>query len=122
MYKAIANTTLFAVLYLIFILPSYYFNLASSINSALTDKALSLPFVLYLLSMLVLCGICLMRGAMIGKYWLVLIPAVAFVFNLTPVLNEIPLVPYVYHLLAIIIGSACPLVSMSAPDTVMRLD
>lgn len=122
MYKAIANTTLFAVTYLIFVLPSYYLSYASNINNGLSVDVLSLPFMLYLLSILVLLGLSLVRGAMIGKYWLVLIPAVAFVFNLTPVLNEIPLVPYVYHLLAMIIGTACPLVTMSGPDTLMRLD
>jgi hypothetical protein len=110
MYKALANSTIFTVTYLIFVLPTYYLTYVSIIENGLVMRAFNLPSILYIVSMLAIWAICLIRGAMIGKNWLVLIPTVAFVFNLTPSLTAIPFVPYVYHFLAIIIGATSALV------------
>jgi hypothetical protein len=120
MYKAFANTTIFTTTYLIFILPTYYFTNPSNIENGLVISIFSLPFMLYVLSMVVIWGICFIRGAMIGKRWLVAIPTVAFVFNLTPSLSMIPFVPYVYHFLALTLGVVCPLLTVSTPDTLMK--
>jgi hypothetical protein len=120
--KAFANTTIFTVTYLIFIMPTYYFVNASNIENGLAINVFSLPFMLYVLSMVVIWSICLIRGAMIGKRWLVMIPTVAFVFTLTPSLSMIPFVPYVYHFLALTLGAVCPLLTVSRSDTHMKYD
>lgn len=118
MHKALVNTALFVTIYAIFMLPTYFLahTNASSLDHGVAN-VLTLPFMLYLLSMVVLCSLSLIRGMMIGKPWLVLITVVAFAFNLMPTLNAIPFVPYVYHVLAIIIGAACPLLAVSPKDT-----
>jgi hypothetical protein len=112
MYKAFTNTSLFTLTYLICLIPTYY-----SAYAGMTENAtLSAPAILYLLSMLGIWGICLIRGAIVGKHWLVLIPTVAFIFNLTPALTAIPIVPYAYHFLAILLGAALPSVALTPAD------
>lgn len=117
MYKAFANTRLFTVTYLILVLPTYYLAYSSLIETGASLSSLNMPSILYILSMVAIWVICLIRGAIIGKNWLVLIPTVAFVFNLTPALSAIPIVPYAYHLLAILIGAVCPRVAMTHTET-----
>jgi len=107
MYQAFLNTKLFIVTYLILILPTYLADTGIIENN-------SIPYVL---SMVGIWGICLIRGHIIGKYWLVAIPSVAFVFDLTPALAEIALVPYLYHMLAMVIGAACLADTPTASDT-----
>lgn len=112
MYKAFANTSLFTLTYVICLIPTYYAAYAGIAENASLDA----PAILYLLSMLGIWAICLIRGDIIGKLWLVLIPTVAFIFNLTPALTSIPIVPYAYHLLAILLGAALPSVALTAAD------
>lgn len=97
--------------YIICLLPTYFLGYAGIVENGLALNATTIPSILYMLSMAVIWGICFARGVLIGKEWLVLIPTVAFIFNLTPALTAIPFVPYEYHLLAIILGAACPLIS-----------
>lgn len=106
MYKALASPGLFAMTYLIAVMP----NLAYSgiVENGLSLISLSIASIMYVLSMIVIWAICIIRGMMIGKKWLVLIPTVAFLFDLIPALTTIQAVPYIYHLLAIIIGAASP--------------
>lgn len=104
MYKAISSTKIFVLLYLILILPTY-----------LADIGIAGPGTfLYGISMAGIYVICLIRGDIIAKHWLVLMPTVSFLFDLTPALAVISIAPYVYHCLAIIIGISCP------PKTVAR--
>ena len=117
MYKAFANTSLFTMTYLIFTLPTYYLAYSGMVENSSSASTLNLPAALYILSMVGIWGICFIRGSIIGKNWLVLIPTVAFVFNLTPALTAIPIVPYAYHLLAIFLGAACPLVAATHTET-----
>ncbi|PPC94167.1 MAG: hypothetical protein CTY33_05060 [Methylotenera sp.] len=111
MYKAFANKNLFMISYIICLLPTYFLGYAGIVENGLALNAITISSILYMLSMAVIWGICFARGVLIGKEWLVLIPTVAFIFNLTPALTAIPFVPYEYHLLAIILGVACPLIS-----------
>ncbi|MGP1716168.1 MAG: hypothetical protein ACTS9Y_03220 [Methylophilus sp.] len=106
MNRAFANTSLFTMTYLICVLPTYFSAYLGMVENTTLSSTFSLPSILYLLSMLAIWAICLIRGAVIGKNWLVLIPTVAFVFNLTPALTAIPIVPYAYHLLAILLAVA----------------
>lgn len=109
MYKAFENRTLFVITYIILLLPTYFSSYAGVVENGLA----AMPFssLLYVLSMMAIVAICFARGALIGKHWLVLIPVVAFIFNLTPALTAIPFVPFVYHVLAITLGAALPLVT-----------
>ncbi len=111
MYKAFANKNLFIISYIICLLPTYFLGYTGIVENGLALNAITISSILYMLSMAVIWGICFARGVLIGKEWLVLIPTVAFIFNLTPALTAIPFVPYEYHLLAIILGVACPLIS-----------
>jgi hypothetical protein len=114
MYKAFANTGLFTIIYLAFVLPLYAIADAGMVENGLS---FSLASMSYVLCMVAIWAICLIRGAIIDKPWLVLIPTVAFVFDLTPALTAIPFVPYVYHLLAILIGASSSLATLSRTDT-----
>ncbi len=107
MYKAFSNTRLFVMTYLVLALPTYLADAGAVANDS----------ILYVLSMVGIWGICLIRGTIIGKNWLVLIPSVAFVFDLTPALAAISFVPYLYHLLAILLGAASPSVAVTHTDT-----
>lgn len=109
MYKAFTNTSLFAITYLIAVVPNLAFS--DIVEGGLALTTFSIASTLYFLSMVVILALCLIRGNMIGKHWLVFIPTVAFVFDVTPSLTAIHMVPYVYHALAIILGIACPLVA-----------
>jgi len=107
MYTAFSNTRLFMIAYLVLALPTYLADAGMIERGAM----------LYVLSMVGIFGICLVRGSLIGKNWLVLIPTVAFVFDLTPALAAISFVPYLYHALAILLGAASPSVALAHNDT-----
>lgn len=119
MNKAFANTTVFVSAYIAFMLMTYYLpNLGSkvfidqSLNGfGLSNAPISLfPLFLHISAMLALVWIGLIRGILIGKKWLVLLPIVAFAFDFIPKLSAIPIVPSVYHVLAIMVGAACPII------------
>src|SRR5688572_7070423 len=116
MHKAFANKNLFMISYIICLLPTYFLGYAGIVENGLALNAITVPSILYMLSMVGIWGICIARGVLIGKEWLVLIPTVAFIFNPTPTLTAIPFVPYEYHSLAITLGAVCPLVYASSQD------
>ncbi len=66
----------------------------------------SAPFYLHLIFLAGLIALSYLRGREIGKGWLVIFPVLAAVFDMAPMLNLIPLVPTVMHVLAIILGVA----------------
>ena len=108
--KFLGNVFVFAILYVLFMLPTYflpYFGSNSSvINSiaASSDTVVNSNFWLHLGSLLVLIVIAFFRGTLIDKKWLVIFPILGSIFDLIPVLNSIPLIPTLMHLLAIILG------------------
>lgn len=116
MYKIFSDTRLFIVSYLLLVLPTYLAD-AGIVDNGLSLNTFTLTSLLYVLCMAGIWGLCLIRGAMIGKNWLVLIPTVAFIFDLTPALAVISAVPYLYHALAILLGAVSPVVATTQAET-----
>lgn len=123
--SAFGNPALFAILYILLMIPTYWLPYMGSNSAALnaTGSAAGVgmnpAFWPHLGALALLVGVAWMRGKPIGKTWLVIFPILALVFDLTPGLNFIPLVPTVMHLMAIILGvsggSAPELTQMAAP-------
>lgn len=120
MYKAFSSTKLFVIAYLALVLPTLHLADTAAVEQGVFLTTFNLPALLYIASMLGIWALCYIRGSIIGKQWLVAIPTVAFVFDLTPSLVTISAVPYLYHLLAIIIGVASPLVAINHDRYGMR--
>lgn len=113
--KALANPVFFVVAYLIFMLATYVLPYGGS-NSVLlqtTAAGMKAPqtghfqmlFWLHLGSLVALCILTWLRGSHVNKSWLVIFPVVAGVFDLTPGLSLIPLVPTVMHICALVMGA-----------------
>jgi hypothetical protein len=110
MKTVLGNTGVFVILYILFMLPTYYLPYVGS-NSFLLNAAgvaagvgINPAFWPHLGSLIVLIVLAWFRGALVGKTWLVIFPILALVFDLVAGLSSIPLVPTVMHLLAIILG------------------
>ena len=118
MKKFLGNAVVFVILYVLFMLPTYYLPYVGS-NSAVVGAlgqvgaaganmsplaGVNPAFWLHLGSLVILMVIAWFRGAVVDKPWLIIFPIVAAIFDLAPTLNLIPLVPTVMHLLAIILG------------------
>jgi hypothetical protein len=109
--KAMSNVLFFVVAYVIFMLPTYllpYLGSNSSVAQgaamAAGSSALQIPFILHLISLLILCYLEKLRGDSIGKSWLIAFPVIALLFDLVPFLSAIPLIPTIMHMLAIVFG------------------
>ncbi len=108
--KFLGNPVLFVVVYVLFMLPTYYLPYVGSNSAAINavtigaDVGMNPAFWLHLASLLVLVAAAWFRGALVDKKWLIIFPILAAVFDLAPGLSWIPLVPTVMHLLAIILG------------------
>lgn len=106
----LGNPALFALLYILLMIPTYWLPYVGSNSAALNAAGsaagigMNPAFWLHLGALALLIGVAWMRGSPIGKTWLVIFPILALVFDLTPGLNFIPLVPTVMHLMAIILG------------------
>lgn len=110
------NPVVFVGAYLAFMIPTYvlpYFgsnSVAARVATAAVAAAagvrqpLFVPFYLHLICLAALCVLAYTRGSVVDKKWLLIFPFLAMVFDLTPVLAWIPLVPTVMHLLTIILG------------------
>lgn len=109
MKKFLDNSAIFIVSYIIFMLPTYFLpylrNNASAVEAGFSND-LNWSFLIYLFSMIVLCSICWIRGGIIGKQWLVVLPIIAFAFEFISKLSVVPYVPTMYHGLAIVVGAA----------------
>lgn len=120
MKKVLGNPVAFVLLYILFMLPTYYLPYVGS-NSAVIGAlgqagaaasdahplaGINPAFWLHLGSLMVLVALAWFRGGAIGKTWLIIFPILAAIFDLAPGVNLIPLVPTVMHLLAIILGVA----------------
>ena len=117
--KFVANGFVFALLYLICMLPTYllpFLGSNSSVVNALgvaAEQGLSPQFWLHLAFLAALIAIAWLRGVYIEKKWLVIFPVIAAMFDMVPGFSAIPLVPTIMHLLALILGLA--LAKQSAP-------
>ena len=115
--KYLANAVVFVILYVIFMLPTYYLPYLGS-NSSIVNTMTNIDtgsriiapgmnpaFWPHLGCLVALIAITWLRGSFVKKQWLVIFPVVATVFDLAPVLSSIPMVPTIMHLLAIILGA-----------------
>ena len=118
MKKILGNTVTFVILYILFMLTTYFLpylgsnsvvigavgQVAASANNASPFAGVNPAFWLHLFALLVLILVTGFRGAFVDKMWLIIFPILAAIFDLVPGLSFIPLVPTVMHLLAIILG------------------
>lgn len=107
--QILGNTVVFALLYILFMIPTYilpFFGSNSTGLNAIAGAAgvLSPLFLLHLGFLAALVLGAWFRGCLVQKRWLTIFPLLAMVFDLVPVLNSIPFVPTLMHLLTIIIG------------------
>ena len=108
--KFLGNAIVFVVLYILFMLPTYYLPYLGSNSAGLNalgvaaNAGMNPMFWLHLASLIVLVVLAWIRGALVDKKWLVIFPILATVFDLVPGLSSIPLIPTIMHLLAIILG------------------
>lgn len=108
--KFLGNTVVFVILYILFMLPTYYLPYLGSNSAVLgalgaaAGAGVNPAFWPHLGSLIILIVLAWFRGALVDKKWLIIFPILASVFDLVPGLSTIPLVPTVMHLLAIILG------------------
>lgn len=119
------HPVIFVVLYIVLMLFTYVLPFLGS-NSALimtgramapADETLFWPFWAHLLIYVLLAALCWKRGAAIDRKWLVVFPVLAGLFDLTPGLNYIPLIPTTLNVLAIILGVAVSSQPRAVADT-----
>lgn len=120
--QILGNTVVFALLYILCMIPTYilpYFGSNSTgLNVIAGAAGVFSPMLLLHLGFLVALVIgSWFRGCLVHKRWLIIFPLLAMVFDLVPILNSIPFVPTIMHLLAIIIGvmSVSPVHADRAP-------
>lgn len=108
--KLLGNAVVFVILYVLFMLPTYYLPYLGS-NSAVvgalgvaTDAGINPAFWPHAGALFVLVIVTWFRGTLVDKKWLIIFPVLAAVFDLAPGLSSIPLVPTIMHLLAVILG------------------
>lgn len=117
------NGVLFVIIYLLFLLPTYYLPYVGSNSSivaaigAAAGAGLSPQFWAHVASLFVLIVATWLRGCAIGKQWIVIFPIVASVFDMTPGLSIIPLIPTAMHVTALIMGAR----GATAEGTVARV-
>lgn len=108
--RFVANTGMYAVGYIVLMIPTYILPYMGSNSLLLVSAAAAAGgglYVLLLIHIAFLVGLILLawaRGKLIGKGWLTGLPIAAALFDLLPGLSLIPLAPTVLHLAAIILG------------------
>lgn len=109
--KIIRSAFGFVVLYVLLMVPTYilpYFGSNSTVTNAFAG-AMGLGFLpqwwmhVWALAMMVL--VAWMRGKWVDKGYLPAFAVAAGIFDMTPVLSSIPMIPTLFHLLAIILGA-----------------
>ncbi len=106
----------FFIAYAVTLIPTYvlpYFGSNSLLVNGLASGAGGMPvqFWWHISCYAVLMFLAFIRGARISRVWLVAFPLLSAIFDLMPVINNIPLAPTVFSIAALYIGS-----SRSAPD------
>lgn len=110
MIRILTSLMGFLVSYLSLMIPTYLLPYAGSNSSIINGMGALLGrgptpqwwMHFWCLFMLILLGH--IRGRLVGKPYLLVFPVLALVFDLTPVLSSIPLVPTVMHLLCLVLG------------------
>lgn len=114
MKKSLDNAAIFAMAYAICVLPSYVMSHKSS-SEAVAAGGFDITLLIYSASVIAVCAICVVRGKLVDKNWLVLLPMVAFAFEFISKLSVIPYIPTMYHMLAIIVGASSAVVTQAKP-------
>lgn len=119
---------IFALVYVLLMIPTYilpYFgsnSYAAKLGGGLASEFITaaggasgaalavswIPFILHLGCFIGLIAIAVSRGNVIGKKFLVVFPILAGLFDLMPVINWIPLVPTVFHIVTLVVGIPQP--------------
>lgn len=111
MTRIFSSTVGFLVSYLVLMIPTYllpYFGSNSSIingMAALFGRGPTPQWWMHFWCLVMLVLVAHVRGQLVQKTFLLAFPILALVFDLTPGLSAIPLVPTVMHLLCIILGA-----------------
>jgi len=118
--KYFANGMVFAVVYIVFMLPTYLLPWMGSNSTAINAVAVAGEtwnplFLMHLFCLALLVGITWLRGVHVNKAWLVIIPIVAAAFDLIPGFNWVPFVPTVMHIFALVKGVASSPESAAPP-------
>lgn len=104
------NTLVFVVGYVIFMFPTYLLPWLGSNSSILNavgaaiGHGMSPLWWVHAWCLVMLILMTWIRGDFIGKKYLPVFPFLAAIFDLTPGLSMIPLIPTAFHLITIIIG------------------
>jgi uncharacterized membrane protein (GlpM family) len=106
----------FFIAYAVTLIPTYvlpYFGSNSLLVNGIASDIGGMPvqFWWHISCYAVLIFLAFIRGARISRLWLATFPVIAAIFDLLPVINNIPLVPTVFNAAALYIGA-----SKSAPD------
>ena len=72
--------------------------------SAAIQRGMSPQWWLHAWCLVMLAVVASIRGKLIGKPYLLAFPVIALIFDLTPVLSSVPLVPTIMHVLALVLG------------------
>lgn len=110
--RAASSGTSFVGLYILLALPTYvlpYFGSNSIVMNFAYLATGGGGLVLLLIHVALLVGLCVLaraRGRTVGKPWLVLFPIGAAIFDIVPILSLIPLVPTLFHVCAMALGSS----------------
>lgn len=110
--KFVANTTIFVVIYLVLMVPTYLLpwlgfrlELANFLGGGLVGRGPTPLWWAQAWCLAMLTVIAWVRGNIIDKSHLPVFPFLAAIFDLVPGLKLIPMVPTVMHLLALISGA-----------------
>ena len=109
--KTVRHAISFVILYVLMMVPTYILPYFGS-NSAITNtfsSAMGLGFTpqwwMHAWSIAIIILLAWMRGKWIDKGYLPAFSIAAGIFDLTPILSSIPLIPTAFHLLAIVLGA-----------------
>ena len=127
--RILSHSATFVLLYLLFMLATYAlpylgsnWNLGYGFAAAGETNVLAPAFFLHVGALVVLVALTALRGWAIEQRWLLAMPIIAGVFDLTPLLSWIPLVPTVLHITTIILGLALAPKALTQPATLPSSD
>lgn len=106
----LSNGVAYVIVYLIVAIPTYvlpYFGSNSSVLNvfgAATGLGALPQFWFHLVALYLLVVVAWIRGGFIGKQWLSIFPVLAAIFDMVPGFSVIPLLPTIFHVLALVLG------------------
>ena len=115
-FTVLRNSFAFVAFYLIFLIPTYllpYLGSNSGLSKVLKTESITHTdinpfFWLHVTCLAVLIILAVMRSLLIkDRSWLPILTLLAAVFDITPALNFIPLVPTIFHIATILCGVIC---------------